>query len=172
VGQDSCIQSRSYGTELIHTCDMTHSYGFHSRSRGLPVWINQVFMNETHLTCVKSLIHMCDVTHSYVGRDIFMCVWRHLATYCTIFICATWLIHIWDMTHPYETWLVYMRHDSFTWDMTHSYGSPWRFTGLFLDSFVCIYMCIYVYTYTHAHKQHKNAMSMDTHVNMYIHVYL
>jgi len=98
-------------TQLIHMCDMTHSYVWHDS-----------------FICLTWLIHMCDMTHSYVWHDSFVCVtcihtcdmthsyaWR-------AFICVTWLIHTCDMSHSY-VW-----HDSFVCvtcfhmcDMTHSY---------------------------------------------------
>jgi len=48
-----------------------------------------------------------------------------------------------DVSHSYETWLIHMRHDSFTLDMTHSYET-WlicsRYDSLFRmrqNSFIC-----------------------------------
>jgi len=86
-----------YVTELVHVCDITHSYVWHDS-----------------FICVTWLIHMCDVTHAYVGHESF------------IYVTELGLIHMWDMTHSYvrhdsficETWLIHTRHDSFicvTW---------------------------------------------------------
>jgi len=43
--------------QMIHMCDMTHSYVWHDS-----------------FTCVTWLIHMCDMTHLHVWHDSFICV--------------------------------------------------------------------------------------------------
>jgi len=130
---------------------MTYSYGFHSRSRGLPS-MNQSSFHEWNK------FDMCEITHSHVWRDSFIrgtwhihvCTkasrhWLHYIHMCDM--THSYLRHdssIWDMTRLYETWLIYMRHDSFIWLSLALYRAVFRFICMHIH----VYICIYVYTCT------------------------
>jgi len=95
--------THSYETWLIHMrhdsfiWDMTHSY-------------------ETWLIHMRHDSFIWDTTHS--SETWLAC---DLNTYLTVITISFAIIVVKDTDQIYETWLIYMRHDSFIWDMTHSY---------------------------------------------------
>jgi len=76
----------------------------------------------------------CDMMHKCVTWLIHM---RHDMTYSY----ETWLIYVrddsfmLDVTHLCVTWLIHMRHDSFIWGTTHSY--VWWLDHMWHDAFMC-----------------------------------
>jgi len=77
---------------LIHTCDMTHSYGYELFIRvTCPLWID----------FKRTISNTLFTPRSYMLYDSFVVC-------CALFIRVTWPIHV-DMPHSY------MWHDSFIW---------------------------------------------------------
>jgi len=74
-------------TWLIHTCDVTHAYVWHTSFMCVTRLVH------THIArcCAMWLVRMCDGTRSYVWRDSFVCVmWLIQLTSCTQ--SCTWVM--------------------------------------------------------------------------------
>jgi len=105
--RNSChCLSKYYGTRLIHTCDVTHSY-VGKKKIHICAHERKLFSLVYYGT---RLIHTCDVTHSYVGLDssyvgggkkIYICAHDRKCCHCLPKYYGTRLIHTWDVTHSY-----------------------------------------------------------------------
>jgi len=113
------VYMHSLDIALIHMCDMTHSYVWHSAFI-FGTWVIRMcdiahsYVWHDVFICETWLIHMWDRTYSYLGHDSFIrVIWLihvrdtiHLHVWHDSFTCGTWLIHMCDMTHSHE------RHDN------------------------------------------------------------
>jgi len=137
---------------------------------------------------VPWLIDMCEMTDLYVWHVSLICVIRlslhqgnrllpcetilHVRPVMT-HLYESWLIYmshdsfIWVMTHLYESWLIYMSHDSFIWVMTHLYES--RLIYMSHDSFITILHLRPVMT--HLYESWLFCMSHDSFIWVMTHLY-
>jgi len=142
-------------TWLLHICDMTCSYVWHSVLSWDVKWdMFRSYGWHNFFNCMTRLFQMYDMAFSYVWHDFFICMtwlvhtcdmtswselkWkmRHVS-----FVCVTWLLHMCDVTSSYVwhdfvmcvTKLLHMC-DMTSWDEKCFFQSP----RMGHDSFICV----------------------------------
>jgi len=145
------------GTWLLHTCDMTPRYVWHTCEVTSLYTPDAPFMPQLWGTW---LLHTCDMTHPMCYMTHHMCdmtysyVWHDSQSFSRV-LCNHTYIHMCDMTHSYVwhesltcvTWLIYMC------DMTHHMCDMTHNSSRASSETICIHICDithpYVYTYWH-----------------------